>query len=151
MKTATQPIADLKIRDDEDPWAISFDFNSPLSISFHDDTATVSIRARKFLKADKPLERKMQISAKYGLSIHEGRIKLQRLGDVEVTYLDREGQQLSFSEITYRDFVRNKFASMFKEEIVSEGLNLGENLEKLESVELNYISANNDWLSLGWD
>lgn len=142
---------DLKIRDDEDPWAISFDFNSPIGVSFHDNTATLSIRARQFLKADKPLDRKMEISVKYGLSIEAGRIKLVRRGDVEVTYLDRESQQLSFSEITYRDFVRNKFGSLFKEQIVSEGLDLGENLEKLESIELKYISANNDWLSLGWD
>ena len=142
---------DLKIRDDEDPWAISFDFNSPITVRFQDNTATISIRARKFLKADKPLERKMEISAKYALSIEGGRIKLARQGDVEVTYLDREAQQLSFSEITYRDFVRNKFGNMFKQEFVSEGLDLSENLEKLKSVELKYISANNDWLSLGWD
>jgi hypothetical protein len=141
----------LKLRDDEDPWSITFDRQNPFVVIFRNDEVQFLIRGRRFTRGDQTLNRLIEISARYQMIPTGGRMRLVRQGEVQVVYPEREGQRLTISEITQRDFMRNKFGSLFDAEIVSDGIQPPERLRNVGSLQLRYAKADNGWLSLGWE
>jgi hypothetical protein len=141
----------LQLKQDEDPWAITFDLQTPLRIELRDDQMVIAIRARRFLRGDQELRQTTQIAATYQLGIENGRAHFTRVGDIEVTYPDKEGDRLSLTELRNKTFLTNKFESVFKPELSGEGIQLSDRWEKLRDLKLAHISAENGWLTLGWN
>jgi hypothetical protein len=141
----------LQLRQDEDPWSISFDRQNPVVLIFQNDEIQIVVRGRRFTRGDQSLNRLIEISARYQMVPTDGRMKLVRQGDVDIVYPERAGQRLSLTEITHRDFMRNKFGSVFKETIVSKGIKPPEQLRNVGTPQLRYAKAENGWLSLGWE
>jgi hypothetical protein len=152
VKEATGEVPEeLKVKQDEDPWAISFDLRQPVTVKFDQDQVVISIRGRRFRRGDQEVQQITQISATYQLGIHEGRARLTRVGDVEVIYPDKEGDRLSLVELRNKTFLTNKFEGLFKPELGGEGIQLSDRWEKLRDMSLVYVSAQNGWLTLGWN
>ena len=142
---------ELVISEDDDPWSITFDRLHPLTISFNDNQVVIAIRGRRFTRADQVVRQQMEVAATYSIEVNEGRVKLVRQGEIDVTYPGKEGQRLSLTELRNKTFMTNKFEGLFKPEIEGEGLKLPERLKELEDLKLDHISADNGWLSLGWN
>lgn len=143
---------ELQLKQDEDPWSITFDVQQPLLVEFHDGKLTIAIQARRFTRGEQVVRQVTKIAATYKVAIRNGRIHLQREGDIDVTYPDRpEGQRLSFTELRNKTFMTNKFDSVFKPEITAERTELPQNWAQLQEMQLVYASSNQGWLSLGWE
>jgi hypothetical protein len=152
VKEATGEVPEeLQIKEDEDPWAITFDVQSPVQIELDNDQAMIAIRGRRFLRGEQELRQTIQIAARYQLAIDNGRASLKRIGDVEVTYPDKEGDRLSLAELRNKTFMTNKFEGLFKPEIGGEGIELPDRWAKLRELKLAHISSDNGWLTLGWN
>ena len=141
---------ELRIKQDEDPWAITLDLQRPLRIEFDDDKVVIAIRARRFLRGEQEVRKMTQIAATYQLSINNGRAQLRRVGGVEVTYPDKEGDRLSLTELRNKTFMTNKFEGLFKQELGGEGIQLTDRWAKLREMSMKHISADDGWLTLGW-
>lgn len=142
---------ELKIKEDDDPWSITFDRLQPLSIEFKDDQVRIAIRGRRFTRAGQAVRQTMEIAATYSVETEDGRAKLVRQGDIEVTYPGKEGERLSLTELRNKTFMTNKFEGLFKSEFKGEGVKLPDRLKQLEDLQLDFISASDGWLSLGWN
>lgn len=142
----------LQVKQDEEPWSITFDLLQPLSVSFHDQQVTIAIRGRRFTRGEQEVRKTTQIAATYDIvSTDNGRSKLVRRGDVEVTYPDNESDRLSLTELRNKTFLVTKFDGLFKPELASEEISLPEQWSKLSDLVLQHISANNGWLTFGWN
>jgi hypothetical protein len=141
----------LQLKQDEDPWAITFDLQRPLRIELRDDQIVIAIRGRRFLRGDQELRQTTQIAATYQLGIENGRAHLTRVGDIDVSYPDNDGDRLSLTELRNKTFLTNKFESVFKPELSGDGIQLTDRWEKLRDLKLAHISAENGWLTLGWN
>lgn len=143
---------ELEIRQDEDPWSITFDRNQPLTVRFQDNQVVIAIRGRRFTGGGQEVTSVMQIAATYSIQASDGRVKLVRQGELDVTYPDkREGDRLSIAELTNKTFMTGKFEGLFKEEILGEGLDLPQRWKNLEDLRLEFTATDKGWLSLGWN
>ena len=142
---------ELKIKQDEDPWSITFDLMQPLRVEFEDDEVKIAIRGRKFVRGDQVVRQTTQIAASYRIQIQAGRARLVRQGEIEVTYPDKgEGERLSLTELRNKTFLINKFEGLFKPQLDGEGINLSDRWAKLKDLSLEFARAEAGWLSLGW-
>ena len=141
----------LQIKPDEDPWSITFDRAQPLTLRFDDDQVTIALRGRQFTRGDQPLRQIIQIAATYRLEAVNGRVRLTRQGDINVTFPGKDTERLSLTELRNKTFMTNKFEGLFRQEISGEGLQLPERWQQLGELTLEYVSAQNGWLSLGWN
>ncbi|MCA9168342.1 MAG: hypothetical protein KDB23_11760, partial [Planctomycetales bacterium] len=141
---------ELKIKQDEDPWSITFDLQQPVAVSFNDNQVRIAIRGRKFVRGNQVVRQTTQIAANYQLQIADGRVQLVRQGDIDVSYPDKDGDRLSLTELRNKTFLTNKFEGLFKKELTGEGLKLPDQWANLKDLALGYAAADNGWLSLGW-
>ncbi len=141
----------LQIKPDEDPWSITFDRAQPLTLRFDDDHVTIALRGRQFTRGDQPLRQVIQIAATYQIAAVNGRVRLTRQGEINVTFPGKDTERLSLTELRNKTFMTNKFEGLFRQEISGEGLQLPERWQRLGELALEYVSAQNGWLSLGWN
>ncbi len=141
---------ELEIRQDEDPWSITFDRTQPLSVRFNGNQVVIAIRGRRFTRGDQVVSSVMQIAASYTIEASEGRVMMVRQGDIDVTY-PGVTRQLSLAELANKTFMTRKFEGLFKQEILGEGLDLPERWRNLEDLQLEFTSTDRGWLSMGWN
>jgi len=123
----------------------------PVRIDFDDNQISFAIRGREFTRGDDAVRKSAQIGATYEPTIENGRLKLVRTGDVEVSYPGREGKRLSLTELRNKTFLTNKSEGIFKSEIGGDELKLDGNLDRLNKIKLTHVAANNGWLTLTWE
>jgi hypothetical protein len=142
----------LQIKQDEDPWSITFDIAQPIRVEFQDDLVTIAIRGRRFVRGEQTVRQITQIAARYAVEIHNGRIRLVRQGEIDVTYPEKAAdERLSLTELRNKTFLINKFDGLFKPELDAEGAKLPENWSRLKEMQLVYANSSQGWLSLGWE
>lgn len=147
---------ELKITSDKDPWSITFSPRRPVRVKFDANTIRVAIRGIRFTRGDQaPLQRAIEISAVYQIKEGDTGIHLVRDGDVEVDFykgmFQLKMESLGIREVTYKTFVRKKFAAMFKDEFVGEGLKLPGNWEKAGLLTVQRFDAEDGWLVAAWN
>ena len=141
----------LQIKQDEDPWSITFDVQQPLSIEFDDDRVVIAIRGRRFARGDQEVRQLTQIAATYRVNIRDGRALLTRDGDVEVTYPGKTEDRLSLTELRNKTFLTSKFEGVFKPELSGKGIQLADRWKNLGEMSLQHLSAQDGWLTMGWN
>ena len=144
---------ELALKQDEDPWSITFDLDQPVHVSFADDQIKIAVRGRRFTRGEQVVRQTADIAATYDLHVHDGRAKLVRDGDVEVTYPGKTGR-LSLTELRNKTFLTSKFGALFKEQLGGDELKLPGDMEGLAAIQdlrLNYALARDGWLTLGWN
>ena len=92
----------------------------------------------------------MEMSAKYDMRTTPTGVRLLRAGDIEVTFPRRASQQLSAGDLFFKTLMRNKFAGLFKPEIIGEGIQMPGRWQKMGRIRLRKLSGTKGWLSLGW-
>ena len=141
----------LRIKEDEQPWSISFDWQQPMTVEFDNQTMTIAIRGRRFTSGDRELNKVMEMSATYSMEALETGVLMKRQGEVQVTFPNSpEGQTLGARERVFRKLMQSKFSDVFKAEIQGDGFSLPGRFENIGRIRLNDLSTENGWLSLGW-
>lgn len=143
--------AELELKQDEDPWSITFDLQQPVSVDFQDNQVTIAIRGRRFTRGEQVVSQTTQIAATYKIEIVQGRAQLVRQGGVEVSFPGKDGDRLSLAELRNKTFFANKFEAFFKPTMAGEGLKLTQRWAQLGQMALVHASSQNGWLSLGWN
>lgn len=139
---------ELKITPDTDPWSITFDYVSPIQVAFDNDTVKIGIRGRQFTRGNSEVNRIIAISADYKIEKTEAGTLLTRTGEVVVDFPNQEG--LGAKDLTAKTFLRKKFESVFKQEIVGEGIKLDGQWEKAGTLRISNLSVTPGWFVGTW-
>lgn len=140
---------ELQIKEDKDPWSITFAGDQPVTVEVEDQGVTIAIRGSRFTRGETRVSKAMMIFASYKVEKTAEGSKLVRQGDVTAEYLNKD--RPSVPEIALRTTMKNKFSALFKPEIESKGLKLKGRFEKIGILKLKQLLADNGWLVLAWD
>jgi hypothetical protein len=142
----------LQPQPNEEPWSITFANAMPITTQFRDDGFTVTIRGRRFTSGERQFN-DMNISVTYKIETADGRARLVRQGDLQILPpgFDPQTDTLSASQTALRRLIQRRLGDVFEPEIVSEGLQLPGNWEKVGPLALALARAQQGWLNLAWD
>ena len=140
---------ELKIRDDTDPWSITFSTSRPISVSLDKETVKIVVRGARFTRGASTVTRDMEISARYNMSRSGAGLRLVRDGEVDASYV-KQGAE-GFGDIAIKTLMRTKFSALFKEEIESSGIPLPGPLEGKAELQLASFEAGDGWAVVGWN
>lgn len=140
---------ELKIRDDTDPWSITFSQNRPISVKFDKETFEIVVRGSRFTRGGNTVTRDMEISARYTIERAEAGLRLVRDGEVNASYV-KQGAE-SFGDIAVKTLMRTKFSALFKEEFESSGIPLPGPLEGKAELRLASFESADGWAVVGWN
>ena len=141
----------LQIREDDEPWSISFDWRQPVTVEFVDQTMKIAVRGRTFTSGDRTLNKVMEMSATYAMQVTSTGVQLQRQGEIEVRFPGDENERLRAMDRVFKTLMQKKFSEVFKTEIQGKGFSLPGQFESLGVIRLKDLSAEGGWLSLGWN
>jgi hypothetical protein len=146
---------ELQITEDKEPWSITFADAHPVAAAFDDNQVVIYVRATRFTRGrnedgtvDQEVTDPVQISAKYTIEKTDTGVRLERQGEVEVDFIGL--QRLSAAQIGVKTFLRRKFGSLFKPEIVGEGLELQGRWARAGKLVIQEIQSDNGWVAVGW-
>lgn len=140
---------ELKIRDDTDPWSITFSQNRPISVKFDKETFEIVVRGSRFTRGGNTVNRDMEISARYNIERVEAGLRLVREGEVDARYV-KQGPE-SFGDIAVKTLMRKKFSALLKEEFESSGIPLPGPLEGKAELRLASFESADGWAVVGWN
>jgi hypothetical protein len=119
-------------------WSIDMAGYHPIEVEFDDQLVKFRIRTTKLDRGDQALEQPATIEAAYKISLTDGAIQLHRQGDVKIDFAGKA--QRGTRAVVLRTFLKNKFDSVFKEELLEKPLRLSDripaNFPKLNVVEV---------------
>jgi hypothetical protein len=146
---------ELQITEEKEPWSITFAENFPISAAFDGQQVRLAVRANRFTRGrnedgtvDQETKGLVEISATYAIEKTDTGAKLTRQGDLNVDFVGEE--KLSVAQVGTKTFLRRKFGSLFKPEIVGEGLKLKGRWEKAGTLRLADVKADKGWIALAW-
>jgi chorismate mutase len=108
---------ELKAEIEGEEWSMTFNPAEPVRIQFVDNSIVITVRIVRMTRGTQVLNEALSIKAVYLPQLENGRIMLNRQGEVEVTS-DKETK--GTRAVTLRSFLRNKFDKTFKTSIVTE-------------------------------
>ena len=140
--------------EDSTPWSLSFAWNQPVTVEFDDEVLRIAIRARQVTSGDRKLDfgrrgtaKYMEIAANYTMSVQPTGVQLTRKGDVDVNL---GGKKIGIKERVFTTLMERKFEAVFKQNIQGEGFELPGQFADMGKLRLNDLSADDGWLSVGW-
>jgi hypothetical protein len=156
MKDATGEVPEeLQITDEKEPWSITFAAQAPVTATFDGNRTRIAVRAERFTRGrnddgtvDQEVKGLVEISATYSIERGETGARLVRDGDVTVDFVGQE--KLNAAQVGTKTFLRRKFGSLFKPEMVGEGLKLKGRWERLGALRLREVRAENGWVQVAW-
>ena len=141
----------LKVKEDEDPWSITFDSRRPISVSFFGGQFQVTIRGRRYTSGERKFQA-MSITATYKMEKTDTGTKLIRQGELEIfpPGFDPEKDKLTASQVALRRLLTRRLGEVFEEEIISQERELPGEWAKTGKLRLEQMAADSGWLTLGW-
>jgi hypothetical protein len=140
---------ELKIREDTDPWSITFTLSRPVDVSFDKDALSIVVRGSRFTRGSQTVTRDMEISARYKIERTASGLRLIRDGDVNAQYV-KQGAE-SIGDIAIKTLMRTKFAAIFKEEFETTGIQLPGALAGKAELSLDSFDLSQGWAVIGWN
>jgi hypothetical protein len=149
VKDLTGSVPDeLAITQEKDPWSITFVPELPVEVRMDDQSFKIVIRGKRFTRSDQEIRRLIEISASYKVEKTPEGAKLTRQGDLDVNFVGLS--RLSVAQVTMKTFIRKKFESLLKAEIVSDGLALPGRWKDVGKFRLDQLYCDDGWLALSW-
>jgi hypothetical protein len=140
---------DLEILGD-DPWSITFSASNPIDVRFAGKEVHFRIRGERFSNGSQSVTMPAEVTARYRLETGPGGIKMIRQGNVEVGIRFDPPRGLDTSETAMKVFLQKKFETLFKPEMVSEGLALPGRWATYGAMLMKQLHCDDGWLVLGW-
>jgi hypothetical protein len=140
--------------DEADPenWAITFARRQPVSVTFGDNTFTVTIRGRSYANEGNQYPG-MNVTANYRIQRSERGWKAIRQGGLVVVppgFKLGSGQQLSAREQVLRKILERRFGKFFEPEMVPKNLVFSPKDKAPLELQLSHWETSNGWLLLAW-
>lgn len=132
---------------DGEAWSITLATYRPVEIELEDSKVTIKLRVSQMTRGQQTLEDGAFVTAVYAPSYSNGVLTLTRQGEVDVSFA-RATRGLRV--VTLRSFLKGKFDMFFKEQIVTQRLDLANRFPKLPKFNLAVMKIDNGWLQLGW-
>jgi hypothetical protein len=141
---------EFKPDENEQPWAINFAADVPITFEFLDNQFRITVRGRRFIRGDNSYPA-MDATAVYKI-VHEGTtFKAVRQGALEIFPPDfAPGKRLSGRQLMIRDLIARRFGKVFKEELVGNGIELPGNWKQGGRLMPTSMTCRNGWMSIGW-
>lgn len=145
-----------QLQDEEgrDPWSITFDSDDPVTVRIVDDTVTVTVRGARYTSGTNVYDG-MNVTVRYKFEKDAaGVVTARRQGELEIVppgFVPGGGQRLSLRQVVLTDLLRRRFGKMFRETIISDGLELSGNWKKLGKLPLTQLTTARGWMALAWD
>jgi hypothetical protein len=163
--------ADLQLEDDVDPWGITFSHSQPISVQFANGGVLVAVRCQ-FLHRGADYARvnlstvddenrrfnpELLISREYELTMPNGGLQLQAKGDLNVDFIDPNGEALTKYGLVHtsaKGLLTKKFGAMLMEKLPkdeNDGIALPGRWEKAGKLKARHAQAADGWLLVGLD
>jgi hypothetical protein len=143
----------FKDEQDEEPWTVVFDPRRPLTVSFADDTFSVTIRGvRYYFRGEKSPRPATNIKAVYKLVKTEQGFKAVRQGALEFLPPDfvKGVSKLTPRHIQLYTILQRKLGNALKPELVPQGFTLGGKFAAAGRFMPVELSTRDGWLVIGW-
>jgi hypothetical protein len=156
MKTMTGRIPEELQDEEERDWSITFAVERPIELAIDEGGLRVTIRGDEYTSGDNAYPA-MNVTARYQLEKNDrGGLRAVRQGELEIYPPDfKPGvDQLSSSQQSLKTILERRFGKLFKPELPDQptaGLELGGRWKQLGPLPLVALSADDGWLSLGWN
>lgn len=162
---------DLELRDDVDPWAITFSRTQPVSVAFGEDAVKVTVRCLalhrgadyervNLVTADEDGRRfnpEIHISRDYQITTPNGGLQLAATGDLSVDFVGPGGKVVTKYGVLHtsaKSLLVKKFGAMLTEKLPKEdndGFVLPGRWERAGKLKTRVAEAANGWLTLGME
>jgi hypothetical protein len=141
---------ELKDREDQDPWSITFEKVRPISLSIRDGGVEIVIRGQRYTTGENEKNKydAMYVRASYKFEHGEKGLRWVRQGELDINP-PTAGRQ-SAKVITLKSILKKKFAKLFPETVEAKGFELPGRWQKAGTLGLAHAQADNGWLALGW-
>ena len=141
---------ELEEADDEEPWSITFARRNPITTRFGDEIV-VTIRGQGYTSGDRQFGA-MNITARYQVESTDDGLRLIRQGELEIfpPGFDREAGRLGAGDVALRRILQRKFSRLFPEEVVPQGIELGERWAAAGRLFPERMVSEQGWLQVGW-
>jgi len=116
VQAGAKPSADLSQEVRGEKWAISMASYHPLEVEFDDQLVRFRIRTTRLDRGDQALDQPATIEAIYKIVLVDGAIQFERQGDVKIDFAGKA--QRGLRAVTLRSFLKNKFDSVFKPQLL---------------------------------
>ena len=138
--------------DEQEPWTITFPETRPVTLRLSDDGLQVTIRGTRFTSGDREFKA-MNITANYKVEVTDQGGRLTRQGDLQIfppNFVEGK-DRFSTQETALRSILRRKFGKLFKEEVVSDGLELPGRLKNAGKLRPTRLEIGGGWLLGQWN
>jgi len=143
---------EMAAEDDQEPWTITFADQRPVTLHLADNGLEVTIRGKRFTSGDREFKA-MNITAAYKVEPAGTGARLTRQGDIRIFppgFVEGK-DRFSTQETALRSILRRKFAKLFKEEVVSDGLELPGRLKSAGKMTLVRLTIDRGWFVAQWN
>ena len=138
---------------DQPPWSITFAKRKPVELTVGEGTLKMTVRGSRYTSGDREFDA-MDVWATYRIDSEGGRIRLVRVGDVEIYppgFVPGGGEKLSVQETSLRGILQKRFNKVFDEVVEIEPLELPGELESAGPLPIEQLVARKDgWVVAGW-
>jgi hypothetical protein len=138
----------LKPDKEQEPWAVTFAEQQPISVAFGNNEVRVTVRGHRFARGDNNYPG-MNVTARYQLVGTGQQVKAVRQGGLEIfppDFVPGSGQRLSGRQVAIRKLLQRRFGKIFPEEMVPQGFVPKGNLAKAGKLTPVEIASRDGWL-----
>ena len=142
----------LKPDNEKEPWAVTFARRLPISVTFANNEIRLSIRGRRYHKAEESYPG-MDVTAVYQILRTERGFKLVRQGELAIFppgFIPGGSMRLSAREIAIRSLLQKRFGKMFDKEVPVEAVTMPGNWAKAGRLEPVQLTAHAGWLTASY-
>ncbi len=126
-------------------WAISMAGYHPIEVELDDQLVRFRIRTTKLDRGDQALEQPATIEAAYKIILVDNAIQLQRQGDVKIDFAGKA--QGGIRGVTLRSFLKNKFDTVFKQELLDKPIRPTDRLPaNVPPMNITEIQVDDGWI-----
>lgn len=146
LQTLGEVPDDVREQMQQDPWEITFAAFNPIQMEFDDDRVKLTVRFARMEGGENSLPRGAQVAVSYRPSFQEGRLVLERVGELEI---EVRGIRSSIQATSLRSAVKAKLDPIFASEIKTEELDLRRVFPNAPAMHFDSLAADDGWLQIG--
>lgn len=137
----------------DQPWAIQFAADVPITVDFLDNQFRIVVRGRRYVRGDSSYPA-MDVTVLYNIVQNGKTVKAVRQGGLQIfppDFAPGKGDRLSGRQLVIRDLIARRFGKVFKEELVGEGIELPGNWKSAGRLMPVSMTSKNGWLTIGYN
>ena len=135
----------------EQPWAIAFAPDVPITFEFLDNQLRITVRGRRYIRGGEEFPA-MDVTALYNIVGQGPSIKAVRQGGLEIfpPGFDRAKGRFSTRQLAIRKMLERRFGKVLQPELGGKGLELPGNWKKAGRLMPVALASSGGWITVGW-